>query len=325
MNVVFVGTPEFAATVLSALLDSDVHVVGVITQPDRPQGRRRRPTPPPVKTLAVERGVQVFHPEDINDPGSVSTVSGLSPDALVVAAYGQRLGREMLDAPRLMTVNVHPSLLPRWRGAAPVPWAIMSGDRETGVTIMRMVEEMDAGEILAQESTPIGSDETAGELEARLARLSGPLLLRALRDLQEGRVSPQPQPGEGITTGRQLRKKDGAIDWAESAETLARRIRGLTPWPGAYSFLRTGTRKAERLVIAQAVPDMCPSGTYQCGEVVDVGPSGIVAAAAAGAGGGALRILRIQPAGKRAMSATDFLNGREVRSGDRFLLSEEIH
>jgi len=313
MRVVFVGTPEFAATVLSALLDAEREIVGVVTQPDRPQGRRRRLTLSPVKTLAVKHGLRVLQPSNIND--NVAAVEELTPDVLVVAAYGQKLSHAVLNAPRRMPVNVHPSLLPRWRGAAPIPWAIMSGDREAGVSIIRMTEKMDAGDILAQEALTIGPNETAGELSDRLARASGPLLTRVLKKIEEGTISLRPQPDEGVTFALRLEKQDGALDWSLPAGALSRRIRGLTPLPGAYTFLKTSSRKPERLVIIEAKADRETAAAGNAGEILSASPAGIVAAA----GEGTLRILHLQPAGRRAMSVADFLNGRTVRPGDHFV------
>ncbi|NLE43337.1 MAG: methionyl-tRNA formyltransferase [Chloroflexi bacterium] len=299
-RVVFIGTPQFAAPSLDALLHS-TYVVGVITQPDRPAGRGRQVVAPPVKELAVQYGVPVSQPESINSMGAIEQLARWQPDVIVVVAFGQILRRPVLQMPRYGCINVHASLLPRWRGAAPIAAAILAGDAETGVTIMRMDEGLDTGPILVQKETAIGERETRLDLEKRLAHLGSELLVQALPRYIAGDLIPRPQPDEGMTYAPQLRKADGRLDWTQPAIELGRQIRAFTPWPGVFTTYR-GIRL--KLLRARVIPDLH----------IDAPPGTVVAlddGVAVSTGEGALCLEEVQLASKRPMDIATFLCGQQ--------------
>jgi methionyl-tRNA formyltransferase len=312
VRVVFFGTPEFAVPTLAALLASRHEVAAVVTQPDRPSGRGHQVRPPPAKHLAQQHGVPVLQPERLRDDGFLDDMRRVAPDLGVVAAYGKILPEVLLAIPRLGMINVHASLLPRWRGASPVHHAIMAGDVETGVTIMRMVRELDAGAMMARQARPIGRQETAGEVEAALAAMGAPLLIRTVDALEEGTVREEPQEDALATYAPRLAREDGAIDWSLPAATLHDRIRGLHPWPGAFTFLGT-----QRLILRTARVDDEPVTGQDLppGTILHAHGERLVVAAGEGTG---LRVLALQPEGRRAMSAREFLAGHALRAGARF-------
>lgn len=308
VRVVFFGTPDFAVPSLRALLSSPHQVVGVVTQPDRPSGRGRRVRFSPVKELAVEAGVPLLQPERLKTPEFLDALTGMSPDLGVVAAYGKILPEAVLQAPRSGMINVHASILPKYRGAAPVHRAVMAGERETGVSIMRVVRELDAGPVLAVTRRPIARDETSADVERALAALGATLLTRAIDDIAAGRSSETPQDDREATYAPKVTRDDGILDWSQPAATLRDRIRGLHPWPHAQAWLggeRVSILRSE--VAAASGPDSTP-GTVLTAEGDDL----IVAT-----GAGTLRVLQLQPEGKRAMTAREFLAGRRVQPGDR--------
>jgi len=309
MRIVFFGTPEFAVPSLAALLEAGHQVACVVTQPDRPCGRHRHLAAPPVKEFAAARGLRVLQPGRANDPAFVRRLAELAPDAIVVAAFGQKLGRRLLRLPPHGCINVHASLLPRHRGAAPVPHAILAGDAETGVTIMLMAPRIDAGDIILQEATPIGPRETAGELSARLAELGACLLVKAIARIAEGKATPVPQDHRLATFAPALDKGDGAIPWRRPAAWLARFVRAMAPWPGAFTFWHRPAAPPLRLVIHAA--EAVAGEAAQPGRVAAVDCDRI----AVETGDSLLCILALQPAGKRAMSAAEFLRGHCVAPG----------
>lgn len=309
MRIVFFGTPAFAVPTLNALAASPHDLAAVVTQPDRPRGRGHRVTFAPVKTRAVELGAVVLQPDRLRDDEFLRAFDALEADLGVVAAYGKILPQSLLDRPRLGMINVHASLLPRWRGAAPIHRAILAGDRQTGVTIMRVVHALDAGPMLTRDVIDIGPNETSAELEARLAVLGARLLMPVVDALASGPVTETPQDDEAVTYAARLERADGDLMWTQSAQQVHDRIRGLHPWPLA-SVLLQGRRVA--LVDARVESDSA-SGVHP-GTIIEAGPAGIVVAAAPGA----VRILRLQPEGRPVMSARDFLNGRPLAAGDRF-------
>ena len=244
-RILFMGTPAFAVPALEGLVRSGYPVIGVVTQPDRPQGRGRTIAPPPVKLLANGLGLTVLQPEKVRTPDFLETFRQLAPDLVIVAAFGQILPGEIIHGPREGCINIHPSLLPKYRGAAPINWALIRGEEKTGVTIMRMDEGVDSGDILLQEETPIGAEETFGALHDRLAKMGAGLLLNALAMLEAGTLQPRPQDHRLATTAPRLAPEDGLIRWDADARTIVALIRGLSPTPSAYTLL--GRKKVEDL------------------------------------------------------------------------------
>ncbi|MBL8093987.1 MAG: methionyl-tRNA formyltransferase [Anaerolineales bacterium] len=294
-SIVFMGTPDFSVPSLRALA-RDYSVVGVVTQPDRPAGRGRQLVAPPVKVAAVELGIPVIQPNRLREPEAMAQLQVWSPDLVIVAAFGQLLKPAVLDLPAHGCVNVHASLLPRHRGAAPIAAAILAGDDEAGVTIMRMDVGLDTGPMLATRAIPIGEADTAGSLTERLAVLGAELLSDTLPGYLAGAISAQPQDSARATYAPQLKKEDGRLDFTETAEALARRVRALSPWPGAYCLWQ-----GQPLKVLEARPI---SGRGLPG-IVSGGLDGPALACA----DGQLLLVKIQPAGKRPMSALDFARG----------------
>lgn len=298
LRVAFMGTPEFAVPTLRQLLAMpEVEVVVALTQPDRPSGRGRAVVESPVKAVAAAAGLPILQPRSLRkDAAAVEQLRGYAPDLIVVAAYGLILPASVLAIPRLGNINVHASLLPRWRGAAPITFALLAGDSVTGLTIMLMDEGMDTGAILTQSEEPIHADDTTGSLSARLAARGAALLGETLPRWVAGAIEPQPQPAEGITYTRLIKKEDGAIDWQRPAVEIERTVRAYQPWPSAYTLWNGAPLKVLRASVVAALG--AP------GEVVTV-PGG----AAVVAGDGALRLDEVQPAGKRPMAGKAFING----------------
>jgi len=320
MRIVFAGTAEFAVPAFEAVAASRHDLAAVVTQPDRPAGRHRRAEPGPVKRAALDRGLDVLQPERIAANESRQALADLAPDALVVVAYGQILRRAVLDIPRLGAFNLHGSLLPALRGAAPVNWAVIRGLSRTGVTVIRMDEGVDTGDIVAQAATAIGLRETAGELSARLARLGADLLVRALDDLDAGTAAFTPQNDDDASEAPKLEKNDGAIDWSKPAFDVDCFVRGVTPWPGAFTAVRRAADpdSPTRFAIHTARQ---AEGRGEPGAVIGVGPLGLTIAC----GIGAVVLEQVQPAGKRTMTAADFINGYRLAIGDRCLPIEDLH
>lgn len=295
INIVFMGSPDFALPSLR-VLTQHYHIAGVVTQPDRSSGRGRELKPPPVKTLALELGLPIIQPQKLREPEAMAQLQAWKPDLIVVAAFGQILKKEVLDLPRFGCVNVHASLLPRWRGAAPINAAILAGDEETGVTIMQMDVGLDTGPMLAKRSIRLNPDDTAGSVFQALSTLGADLLLETLPDYMDGKIIPQPQPEEGATYAPMLKKEDGRLDFFKPASELERRVRAMNPWPGAFMELDGAILKVHRAHV--------DAGNASAGQrlVVQNQP-------AVGAGGGILILDEVQPAGKKPMSGTSFLAG----------------
>ena len=309
MRIVFLGSGSFAIPCLEALLDAGHEVAALVTQPDREKGRGRPLAPPPTKPVAERRGIPVLQPRRVREPQAQEELRRLAPELQVVVAFGQILPRSVIDIAPRGTVNVHASLLPRLRGAAPVQWAIANGETETGVTTMLIDEGLDTGPTLLSRATPIGPEETAADLEPRLARLGAELLLETVRGLEDDTVTPRPQDHGRATLAPLLKKEDGRIDWSLPAARIACRARGFHPWPGAFTFHEGRLLKALRVREAPAVGAGAAAGT-----VVDVGADGVTVACG---GGSAVRLVEVQPESRRAMPAAAWAAGARLRPGAR--------
>lgn len=300
LRIIFAGTPDFAATNLQALINAGHDVIGVYTQPDRPAGRGRKLTPSPVKKIALEHNIEVYQPLNFKEEGALETLQSLQADLMVVVAYGILLPKAVLETPRLGCINVHASLLPRWRGAAPIHRAVLAGDAETGVTIMQMDEGLDTGAMLLKSSCEIGAEESSGELHDRLAVIGAEALLNSLPGLEDGSLKGEAQDDSLANYAHKLEKAEGEIDWNKSAEDIARQIRGLSPWPVAYTQLNGETMRIWQAAVSDQSTD-APAGT-----VIGTDKKSILVAC----GEGALRLLHIQLPGSKAMPTAAVLNSK---------------
>ena len=306
-RVLFYGSPDFAVPTLQALIDSRFRPIAVVTQPDARAGRGRSLRPPAVKELAAAHGIPALQPQRLRDRAAIAQIASLRPTIQIVAAYGQIIPKEILDLPEHGTLNVHASLLPRWRGASPISAAILHGDDEAGVTIMLVDETEDTGDILRRYPTPIDPNEHAGALSDRLAQLGADLLTETIPDWLDGEIDPQPQNNDLATRARRVKKQQGRIDWTNSAEEIARHIRAYTPWPAATTTLGDS---AIRITQATTVGK---SALGEPGLVADAGKTIDVVT-----GEGLLAITRLQRAGKRELSAEEFVRGTRDLVGQRF-------
>jgi methionyl-tRNA formyltransferase len=309
MRLVFAGTPEFAAHALAALVRAGHDIVLVLTQPDRPAGRGLRLAPSAVKALALERGLSLYQPAGLRDEEAHARLRALRPDAMVVAAYGLILPEAVLAVPRLGAINIHASLLPRWRGAAPIQRAILAGDAHTGISIMQMDQGLDTGPVLAAESIPIAADDTGASLQHKLAGLGARLIVSALGQLERGLLSPQPQPAAGASYAPKITKAEAGIDWNEAAPVIDCKVRAFNPQPGASTLLRGAGLKIWRACVSRA------EGTP--GTILEAGTKGIVIAC----GSQALCVLELQRAGGRRLPAAQFLAGFALAAGERLEFS----
>ncbi len=321
MRVVMMGTGTFAEPTFEALLASRHEVVGLVTQPDRAVGEKRgstRQVGKGMKEIAAERGIPVLQPESINTPDGVLSLQNLKPDLLVVAAYGQILTREVLGVPFKGGINVHASLLPKYRGAAPVAWAIWKGERETGVCIIRMTIGLDAGDILARGILPIEPHETAGELEGRLGPLGAKLAIGIVDRLDLGGVNGEPQDKSQATKAPKLTKEMGLIDWSQPAATVSNQIRAMQPWPTAYTYLHRPEQTPIRAIIVRtaAVENSSSTTAEAPGTIVKDASSNKLYVRCGDAT--SLELLELQPSGKNRMKAADFLRGNPLPAGSRF-------
>lgn len=308
LRILFFGTPAFAVPSLEALLNSPHDVVGVVTQPDKRRGRGQHVVPGPVKELATANGLPILQPERLKDDATQDALRALEPDLAVVAAYGKILPQTLLDLPRLGMINVHASLLPRWRGAAPVHRAILAGDAITGVTIMRVVFALDAGPMLASVATPIGVEETSRELEMRLAQLGATAVVETVARLAAGPVAERSQDEQLVTYASRLERGESQIDWQRSADDIHNQIRGLQPWP-----LAGATVKDRRVMFLRSTALADAHVSAAPGTIVSAGRDGLDIAT----GAGTLRILELQEAGRPVMTAAAYQNGRQLSAGDR--------
>jgi methionyl-tRNA formyltransferase len=308
-RIVFFGTPEFAVPTLAALVAVGRVPVLVVTQPARPAGRGQKPQDPPVARWAREHGLPVAQPERVRDPAFLAELAALAPDVAVVVAFGQIFPRALLDLPRLGCVNLHASLLPRWRGASPIQAAVAAGDARTGVSTMWMEAGLDTGPILLEEATEIGPQETAGDLAKRLAEAGGGLMVRTLQELERGSLAPRPQTAEGVAYAPRLTRESGRIDWSLVARQIHDRLRAYTPWPGLTAELRGAPVKIVAAAVLDGNAGAAP-GTY-------LGLRDSRLAVACG-GGTVLGLAELQRPGKRALRAPDFANGERLQAGERF-------
>ncbi|HZW33548.1 MAG TPA: methionyl-tRNA formyltransferase [Isosphaeraceae bacterium] len=313
IRIIMLGTGDFALPTFEHLLETGHDLAALVTQPDRPQGRKQERIPSRIKLAALAHSIPIQQPEDVNAPESLDLIRALAPDLLVTAAYGQILSAELLSIPRLGGINLHGSILPAYRGAAPVARAIQNGETETGVTVIRMTPKIDAGGILAIARIEIGPDETAGELEERLARLGAPLVARAIAALAAGPVPVLPQDRSQVTKAPKLRKEDGQIDWSRPAQAVHNQVRALQPWPVAFTTWHPrdphGKNPIRLIVHKTAVVD----GQGRPGEVIEAAGDRLVVAA----GEAAVQIRLLQIPGKKPVAAAEFLRGHRVQPGDR--------
>jgi methionyl-tRNA formyltransferase len=308
LSIVFFGTPAFAVPTLEALLRSRHRVAGVVSQPDRPRGRGQKTAATPVKEVARAAGVPVLQPERLKDPAFQHALSSWQADLGVVAAYGRIIPDAVIETPRLGLINVHASLLPRYRGAAPVQRAVLAGDSETGVTIMRIVRELDAGPMFAKVVLPISADATSADVEHDLALAGAALLVEVVDQIAGGTAREEPQDHALATYAPKITREEGEIDWTNAASAIHNQVRGLTPWPHAWTHL-----DQDRLIIVGSAPEPSLDAAAPPGTIVEAGGDVLRVAT----GRGTLRVLSAQPEGRRAMSAREFLAGRRLAPGTR--------
>ncbi len=318
MKVVFMGTPDFAVPTLQALVSQGHEVVGVFTQPDRPSGRGKHLKPSPVKVAATDLGLKIYQPERIKTPENLELLKELAPEVIIVVAYGQLLSEEILNLPPFGCINVHASLLPDWRGAAPIHWSIMSGDKITGVTTMQMDKGLDTGDMLLKAEYPLEENTTTGEAHDALAELGAQLLLNTLAQISKGELTRTPQEGK-TRYASLLKREHEKIHWDQDAETIHNQIRGLNPWPGSYTRFRGENIKVWKSSLRGKNGVNEPlldtkERTLKPGEIVACDQIGLWVQT----GKGLLLIQEVQPAGKKAMGARDFFLGRRVQLGEGF-------
>lgn len=314
MKIIFMGSADFAGDCLEALLNhSRTRVLAVVTQPDKPKGRHLHVAPCPVKELAEQEGARVLSPEDVNDHEWLTAFRLLAPDLIVVVAYGQKLGPELLALPPRGCINMHPSLLPKYRGAAPIQWAIANGDTVTGVTSMYMTSKMDAGDIIVQREIPIHPEDTGGSLHDRLSEEAAEVLIETIEAIEDEHARHEKQDEALVTIAPKLSKEDGRIDWKLPAGEILNRVRAFDPWPGTFCKLRGATKKAE--IILKVLRVTAEDGKGKPGELLSVSSVGPLVAA----GQGAVRLALVQPEGKSPMSGAAFLRGHKLAVGDVLL------
>jgi len=306
MRVAFMGTPDFAIPSLRALIEGPYDVIAVITQPDRPKGRQGVLTPPPVKLLALQHNIPVFQPLKIKNRDFFPVVERLNPDIIVVVAYGQIISKEILDLPPKRCINIHASLLPKYRGSAPINWALINGEKVTGVTSMIVTEGLDSGPILLKKEIPIADHDDARSLHDKLSEAGGRLLLETMSGIKSGTLTPVPQDESEATYFPMLKKSDGLIDWTKDASEIRNRIKGLMPWPGAYTYLHGEMLKIFRADVVSGQWSVVSPGT-----VIHVNDKGITITT----GKALLLINELQIEGKRRMTAAEFIRGHKIEKG----------
>lgn len=305
MRIVFMGTPDFAVPSLQALIDAGHEICAVYTQPDKPKGRGYVLTPPPVKELALEHGIPVEQPPTLRTEEAFSSLQSYAPELIVVVAYGKLLPKNVLELPRFGCVNVHGSLLPKYRGAAPIQWAVLNGDRVSGVTTMYMAEGLDTGDMIYREETPVGPDETAGELFDRLAGMGAKLLLRTIQAIEDGSAPRTSQPEDGGTYASQLSKEMARIDWTRSAHEIKNLVRGMNPWPVAQTTFRGKQMKVFRVSVREGTAEAPGSARMENGAFL------------VACGDGTVCLEELQYQGGKRMNGSDFLRGHALHAGER--------
>lgn len=317
MRAIYMGTSEFANPALKELITRNIDILGVVTQPDRPSGRGQKLTPSPVKKVAIEYNLSVFQPEKVRKPEFVNVIRQLEPDVIIVAAFGQLLPQSILDIPPCGVINLHPSLLPKYRGAAPIQWALINGEKETGITLMLLDAGEDTGDIICAKRIPIGLEDTAEDLHHKLANIGGKLLIDILQNIPDGQPPHvTPQKHDEATHAPRLTKDIGQIDWNESALNIHNLVRGTAGWPGAYTYFRKDTLikiiqtfpHQDAQIIKENLEQKQP-GTIR---ITKEGNLNVVT------NNGEIQLINIQPATKKVMSAKDFVNGYKIQSGECF-------
>lgn len=303
MKIIFMGTPDFAAASLEALIDSRHEIQAVVTQPDKPKGRKGELTPSPVKVVAEEKGIKVYQPLKVRDEEFVETLRAYNPDVIVVVAFGQIIPLSILKMPKFGCVNIHGSLLPKYRGAAPIQWAVLDGEKETGITTILMDEGIDTGDILLKKTIKIDTDETSGSLFDKLMALGAETILETLDELEKGSLTPIKQGENPTAYAKMLTKAMGLIDFTRPAKELDCFVRGMDPWPSAYTLLSGKTLKLWKVRAVE--------GSGKAGSVIDIGKESFTIAC----GEGAIEVLEVQLEGKKRMSAGDFLKGSTLNIG----------
>ena len=307
MRVIFMGTPDFATETLEEIVKAGHEVVGVVTQPDKPKGRGKTMMPTPVKETALKYNLPVYQPRKVREPEFVEVLRSLKPDVMVVAAFGQIITKEILEMPKYGCINVHASLLPAYRGAAPIQWAVINGDKESGVTIMQMDEGIDTGDMIEKAVVPIAEDETGGSLFDKLSHTGAKLCVKVLKDLEEGTAVGEKQPEESTTPyAKMIDKKMGEVDWKKSAKEIEQLIRGLNPWPSAYTKVHGKTLKLWKAKVLLETSQMKP------GQIVKVTKDSL----AVQTGQGMLEIQELQLEGKKRMDTSSFLRGYALAEGE---------
>jgi len=312
-KIIFMGTADFGGPVLEKLADNRENKITVITQPDRPQGRGRKILPTPIKKIALDKGLEVFQPENINDEESIKRIKEFNPGIILVVAYGQILSSHILNIPKIGCINIHGSILPKYRGAAPINRAIINGEKETGITFMFMKEKVDAGEIIFQEKIDISPDETCGELYYRLSDLSARTLSKLLEKIKSGNIERISQDNKLVTLARKMSKEDGKIDWSDRGERVYNLIRGTIPYPGAFTYYKGRKMKITQARFLDDYPDEADTGSPKPGRVVKTEKDAILISTG---DKGIIKILRLIPAGSKELTANQFVNGYKIKTGD---------
>jgi len=313
LKIIFMGTADFGAPVLEKLADSKEKKLMVVTQPDRPQGRGRKILPTPIKKVALSKGLEVFQPENINDEESLKRLKGCNPDIILVVAYGQILSSHILNIPKIGCINIHGSLLPKYRGAAPINRAIINGEKETGITFVFMKEKVDAGDIIFQEKIDILPDETCGELYCRLSALSAEFLPKLSEKIKSGKIERISQDIKLVTFARKMNKEEGKIDWSDKGEKVYNLIRGTIPYPGAFTYYKGRKLKITQARFLDDYQGEADTGSPKPGGVVKIEKDAIFISTG---DKGIIKILKLIPAGAKELTPEQFVNGYKIKAGD---------